>query len=514
MSPQVPERYNVSTLVDDNLEAGRGDNIAIRCEDQAVTYAQLYERMCRAGHALRALGVQREQRVVMALDDTPAWPTVFLAAIRIGAVPVPVSYLDTTTNYTHFISDAGAGLVIAEAASLERVVPALAGLERAPDLCSVNGSSDGIDDFDTLMEGQSGELSPADTHRDDVAFWLFSGGSTGLPKGAVHLQHDIPYTIDGFGRDVLQIEERDVAYSTTKLYHAYGMGNGMSFPYSVGASTVLMPGKPLPARILGCVQRFRPTLFFSVPTLYGSLAGAPEIADTDFTSIRMCCSAAEPLVPEVLRRWQEATGREIIDGIGSTEMLHIYCSNRPGDVHPGTSGRPVAGYELKLVDDDGAPVGDGEVGHLLVRGDSALAYYWHQHEKTKSTLLGDWYRTGDRYLRTDDGVYVYSGRADDMIKIGGLWASPIAIEAALMEHPRVLEVAAVGVEADYTTRVKAYVVCREERAENDDRLIAELQAWCKSRLRRYEFPQFIQLIDELPKTPTGKIQRFKLRDVK
>jgi len=226
MSMEVPERYNVSTLVDDNLEAGHGDNVAIRCEDQQVTYADLYERMCRAGHALRTLGVQREQRVILAMDDSPAWPTVFLAAIRIGAVPVPVSYLDTTQDFTHFVSDSGATLVIAEASSLDRMVPALAPLERPPDLLSVNGSGDGIQDFDAVMTGESPELSPADTHRDDVAFWLFSGGSTGLPKGVVHLQHDIPCTIAGFGRDVLHIEEQDVTLSTTKLYHAYGMGNG------------------------------------------------------------------------------------------------------------------------------------------------------------------------------------------------------------------------------------------------------------------------------------------------
>ncbi len=378
---------------------------------------------------------------------------------------------------------------------------------------SVNGSGDGIDDLETVMAAQSGELSPAATHRDDVAFWLFSGGSTGLPKAAVHLQHDISCTVEGFGKDVLGIAARDVTFSTTKLYHAYGMGNAMSFPYSVGATTVLMPGKPAPARILGYVQRFRPTLFFSVPTLYGSLVGAPEISETDFSSIRMCCSAAEPLAPEVLRRWEAATGLQIIDGIGSTEMLHVYCSNRPGDVNPGTSGRPVPGYELKIVDDDGERAAEGEIGYLLVKGDSALAYYWHQHERTKQTVLGEWFFTGDRYRCSGDGVYVYEGRADDMIKIGGLWASPISIEATLIEHPRVLEAAAIGIQIDYTTRVKAYVVCRGEREPFDDDLALELQEWCKARLRRYEFPHVIQFVDELPKTATGKIQRPKLREL-
>jgi benzoate-CoA ligase len=510
VSLTIPERYNVSTLVDDNLEAGRGDKVAVRSEDTELTYAQLHDRICRAGRALQELGVVAEQRVLMAMDDTPAWPTVFLGAIRIGAVPVPVSYLDSTVNFAHFVRDSGARVVVCEGAALERMVPALAQVERPPDLVSVNGTGEGITSLDALIDAQSGDLPPAPTHRDDVAFWLFSGGSTGLPKGVVHLQHDIPYTIASFGRHILETTEDDITFSTTKLYHAYGMGNGMSFPFAVGATTVLMPGKPMPDRILGYIQRYRPTLFFCVPTLYGTLVGAPEIAQTDFSTIRMCCSAAEPLAPEVLRRWQEATGLEIIDGIGSTEMLHIYCSNRPGDVHPGTSGRPVPGYELKLVDEDGQQVPQGEVGNLLAKGDSSLAYYWHQHERTKQTVLGEWFFTGDRYRETDEGVFVYEGRADDMIKIGGLWASPIAIENALIEHPRVLEAAAVGIDSGFTTRVKAYVVCRGGDAP-DDSLASELQEWCKTRLRRYEFPQFIEFVEDLPKTATGKIQRFKLR---
>jgi benzoate-CoA ligase family protein len=505
----IPERYNVSTLLDDNLEAGRGDNVAIRTQTDELTYAALLDRVCRAGRALRALGVQPEQRVLMALDDTPSWPTAFLGAIRMGAVPVPVSYLDTAANFQHFARDSGARLILVEAAALATMREAVAGLDRAPPLVVVNGSAEGLESLDALLDAHSGELAPADTHRDDIAFWLFSGGSTGLPKGVVHLQHDIPYTTATFGREILRTTEADVCFSSTKLYHAYGMGNGMSFPYAVGATSVLMSGKPDPARIFAHIEGFRPTLFFSVPTLYARLSADTEAAATDFSSIRMCCSAAEPLAPEVLRRWQQASGLEICDGIGSTEMLHIYCSNRPGDVHPGTSGRPVPGYELRLLDEDDQPVAQGEVGNLFVKGDSALAFYWHQHEKTKRSLRGEWYFTGDRYRQTEDGVFVYEGRADDMIKIGGLWASPISIENALIEHPRVLEVAAIGVESDFTTRVKAFVVPRDE--EGSTQLVAELQAWCKQRLRRYEYPEYIEFLDELPKTPTGKIQRYKLR---
>ena len=510
MIVEVPERYNVSTLLDAQLEAGRGDRVAHRTEGGEVTYAQLFDLTCRAARALQALGVHPEERVLMAMDDTPYWTAVFLGAIRAGAVPVPVSFLDTPANFRHYARDSSARIAFAEAHCYGGMVQAVSDLYRPPTVLVVNGTADEAQTLESLLDAHPGDVAPFDSHRDDVAFWLFSGGSTGPPKGVVHLQHDIPYTVATYGGEVLQTTEDDVCLSTTKLYHAYGMGNGMSFPLSVGASSVLMPGKPEPSKILRHIDRFKPTLFFSVPTLYGVLSGAPDAASTDFGSIRMCASAAEPLAPEVLRRWQQVSGLEICDGIGSTEMLHIYCSNRPGDVHPGTSGRPVPGYELRLLDEADRPVAQGEVGNLFVRGDSALAFYWHNHEKTKQAVRGEWFFTGDRYRVTDDDVYVYEGRADDMIKIGGLWASPISIENALVEHPRVLEAAAVGVQADFTTRVKAYVVCRGGAA--DESLAGELQTWCKERLRRYEFPAFIEFVDELPKTPTGKIQRYKLRE--
>ena len=513
MALEVPERYNVSTLLDRNLEAGRGERVAIRCGDEEVTYAGLLGRACRAGRALRALGVQPEQRVLMVLDDTPAWPAVFHGAIRIGAVPVPVSFVDTPQNLRHYVRDSGARVVVAEAAVVDRVRPALDAADPRPRLVVAGGDgSDETEDLAALLAAQEPELPPADTHRDDVAFWLFSGGSTGPPKGVVHLQHDIPYTCETYAREVLRITADDVCFSTTKLYHAYGLGNNMSFPYWVGASTVLMTGRPAPARILDTAERCRPSLFFSVPTLYGGMVSLPDVAERDLGSVRMCISAAEPLAPEVLRRWQRAFGLDIVDGIGSTEMLHIYCSNRPGDVHPGTSGRPVPGYELRLLDEEDRPVARGEVGNLVVKGDSALAYYWHQHERTRQALRGEWFFTGDRYRETEDGVFVYEGRADDMIKIGGLWASPIGIENVLAEHPQVLEAAAIGVESDYTMRVKAYVVRRDEE-DDAGALTEELQAWCKDRLRRYEYPKTIVFLDELPKTPTGKIQRFKLREL-
>src|SRR4051795_12498500 len=485
---------NSGTLVDRRLEAGHGDKVAIRCAGEEFTYAELHGRICAAGTLLSELGIGREDRVLMVLDDTPTFPTLFLGAMRMGAVPAPVSFLDTTENFAHYARDSYAKLIVSEDHLLERL-PAGAMSRTA---------------FEERLHAHEGLTDPADTHPDDMAFWLFSGGSTGFPKGVVHLHHDIPYTCEAFAREILKIAEADVTFSSTKLYHAYGLGNNLTFPYWVGATTVLRPGRPDPQGLLETAQEHRPSLFFSVPTLYGAMVNLPDAGEHDLSSVRMCVSAAEPLAPEVLRRWQRCFGLDIIDGIGSTEMLHIYCSNRPGDVHPGTSGRPVPGYELVLLDEQRRPVEPGDVGNLYVRGDSALAYYWHQHEKTTAALFGDLFFSGDRYRQDEHGCFVYEGRADDMIKVGGLWASPIEIENVLVEHPRVLEAAAVGVDADYTTRVKAFVICRGDAG--DDALAGELQEWCKSRLRRYEYPHFIDFVDELPKTPTGKIQRYKLRE--
>ena len=484
---------NSGTLVDRRLEAGHGDKVAIRCAGEAVTYAQLHGRICAAGNLLAERGIGREDRVLMVLDDTPTFPALFLGAMRMGAVPAPVSFLDTTENFAHYARDSYAKLIVAEDQLLERL-PAGAMSRTA---------------FEESLLEHEGLTDPALVHPDDMAFWLFSGGSTGFPKGVVHLHHDIPYTCETFAKEILQITERDVTFSSTKLYHAYGLGNNLTFPYWVGATTVLRMGKPDPRGLLETAQANRPSLFFSVPTLYGAMVNLPDAADHDLSSVRFCVSAAEPLAPEVYRRWKATFDLDIVDGIGSTELLHIYCSNRPGDVKPGTSGKPVPGYELVLLDELGQPVPRGEVGNLHVRGDSALAYYWHQHDKSKAAIKGDLFFTGDRYRENDEGNYVYEGRADDMIKIGGLWASPIEIENALVEHPRVLEAAAVGVDAAFTNPRNGVMIVPGE--EGDEALVLELQEWCKSRLRRYEFPHFITFVEELPKTPTGKIQRYKLR---
>jgi benzoate-CoA ligase family protein len=495
---------NVSAvLLDRNLEAGRGGRVAIACGDERVTYDGLHQAACRVGEALGALGVRREDRVLLVLDDTPAFPAAFLGAARIGAVPVPVNPLYKAEDFRYFLEDSYARLVVVDDSFADKVAEARAGLaepvqQLAP--AEVLGPAGPA----------PGKLDPATTHDDDMAFWLYSSGSTGRPKAVVHRHADIPVTCATYCDSVLGLSEDDVCYSTSKLFHAYGLGNGLSFPYWAGATSVLSPGKPLPDAVFATIEAHRPTRLFSVPTVYNSLLNSPGAKERDLSSVRTCLSAAEPLPREVFRRWQETFGLAILDGIGSTELLHVYCSNTTDALRSGSSGRPVPGYELEIRDDDGRPVGPGEVGELFVRGDSALGFYWHHRDKTRRALVGEWFATGDRYHRDEDGFFWYEGRADDMIKVGGLWVSPIEVENTLMEHPAVAECAVVGVEVDGFTRIRAHVVCRADAPEEDE-LRPELQEWCKGRLQRYQYPHQVEFVDELPKTVTGKIQRFALR---
>lgn len=519
----LPERYNVSTLLDANLDAGRGAKVAFRTATEDVTYAQLLERVCAAGRALRALGLHPEQRVLLVMDDTAAFPAVFLGAVRAGMVPVPVNPLFKSDDYRYLLADSGARAVVADADLFPKVREALQDHDEPVPVIIAGGAADGTQPFgegavpepphtlhalDDLLAEHAGDLPPARTHRDDPAFWLYSSGSTGRPKGVVHLHHDIPYTCETYAKQVLGIREDDVCFSTTKLFHAYGFGNALTFPLSVGATAAVLHGRPAPDRVFDAVARHRPTLLFSVPTLYNAMLAAPDAEQQDLSSVRLCVSAAESLPADLWRRWHDTYGLTILDGIGSTEMLHIFCSNTVDGVRPGSSGRPVPGYDLQLLDDDLGRTPPGETGNLYVRGDSALAYYWRQHDKTKQTVRGDWIATGDRYRQDPDGYYWHQGRADDMLKVGGLWVSPVEMEQALAEHPAVFECAVVQVTVDDLTRIKAVVVTRDP---DPQRLTPELQEWCKQRLQRYEYPHVVEYLPELPKTTTGKVQRFKLR---
>ena len=498
---ELPERYNVGAdLLERNLEAGRAGKRAIASASGDVTYGELFNLANGAAHALSDLGVRREERVLIVAYDSPGWVAAFLGAIRLGAIPVPVNpLLQHTEDYDHYIEDSLARAVFVDFSTEEKVARAVA---RASHAARILRS-------DKIAAGP--ELAAAPTRRDDMAFWLYSSGSTGKPKAVVHLQHDIPYTCVTYAQQVLGITERDTTFSTTGLFHAYGFGNNLTFPYWVGASTVLHAGRNTPATVLDTIEKHRPTLFFSAPTLFNAILNFDGARGRDLSSIRHCVAAAESLPAEVWRRWKEAYGLTILDGIGSTEMLHIYCSNRLDEVRPGSSGKPVPGYELKVLDPDGGPVEAGEAGDLYVRGDSALALYWAQHEKTKRSIQGEWFLSGDRYRVDADGFFWYEGRSDDMIKVSGLWVSPIEIEAALMEHPSVAESAVVGVSLEGFTKIKAFVITKGD-ATIGDALVAALQEHCKSRLQRYQYPHVIEFVGELPKTVTGKIQRYKLRE--
>src|SRR6195256_1880128 len=498
---ELPERYNVGAdLLERNLNAGRANKIAIASAAGDLTYQELFQLACGAAHELRDLGVRREERVLIAGYDGPGWVAAFLGAIRLGAIPVPVNpLLQRSEDYDHYIEDSLARVVVVDANTEDKLKPAVDRAAVAPRILRA----------DQIAPGP--EVTAAPTRKDDMAFWLYSSGSTGKPKAVVHLQHDIPYTCVTYGEQVLGITERDITFSTTGLFHAYGFGNNLTLPYWVGASTVLHSGRSTPATALDTIEKRRPTLFFSAPTLYNAILNFEGAKNRDLSSIRHCVAAAEALPAEVWRRWKDAFGLTILDGVGSPEMLHIYCSNRLDDVRPGSSGKPVPGYELKILDDSGNAVPAGEAGDLYVKGDSALALYWAQHEKSKRSVLGEWFFTGDRYRVDEDGYYWYEGRSDDMIKVSGLWVSPIEIESVLLEHPAVGESAVVGIEVEGFTKIKAFVITRGDTVAGDP-LVAELQEHCKTRLQRFQYPHLIDFVIELPKTATGKIQRYKLRE--
>ncbi|MGO9759823.1 MAG: benzoate-CoA ligase family protein, partial [Solirubrobacteraceae bacterium] len=504
----VADRCNASLIVDRTVEAGFGSKAAYVTVAESLPYEELRRQVNRMGHLLRDLGVRREQRVLLVLDNTTTFPIAFLGALRIGAVPVPVSVLEASDNFQHFIEDSLAEIVVCDQHVLPRLQTALSGCDVR---FLVRGGGDGAVELDGALAAQEHELTAVATHPDDMAFWLYSSGSTGRPKGVVHLHKSIEVTCETFARQVLGIREDDRIFSTTKLYHAYGLGNSLSFPLYFGATAILLDGAPTPERLLGTLRELQPTVYFSVPALYANLVGDSD-ADDGFDSVRLCVSAAEPLPVRIFEQWRERFGLEIVDGIGSTEMLQAFCSNTPGAIVPGTTGRPVPGYELRLIDEAGTELEGAAVGALEVRGDSRAAFYWHQQELTKRCMRGEWFSTGDRFERRADGTYAYVGRTDDMLKIGGLWVSPVDMEQVLLEHPAVDAVGVAGVTIDSYSRVAAFIKCSEQ-VKPDEQLMESLRAWCRERMRDHEYPHVIRFVDELPQTLTGKPQRFKLREM-
>jgi benzoate-CoA ligase len=512
-----PRRYNAAAdLLDRHVAEGRGDRVAYRDDRSVMSYARLKERACRAGNALAALGVAPEQRVLLLMLDTVDFPSVFLGAMRLGAVPVPINTLLTDKDYAFLLADSRARAVVVSDALSPKLEPALATLAAPPEVIvassPLGGDRGAYPALDALLERASPSLEPAATTPDDVAFWLYSSGSTGAPKGAVHLHSHLMQTAVLYAQGVLGIREDDVVYSAAKLFFAYGLGNALTFPLSVGASAVLSAGRPTPDVVGSVMREKRPTIFGGVPTLFASLLANKAFVEGGISpELRVSISAGEALPKHVGEAWHERFGTDILDGIGSTEMLHIFLSNRHGDVRYGTSGKPVPGYELELRGDDGEVAGEGEEGSLWVRGPSAAAGYWNNRKKSLATFHGPWTRTGDRYVKDADGYYTYSGRADDMLKVGGIWVSPFEVESALSAHDGVLECAVVGhADDDQLVKPKAFVVLQDP-AQASQELELELKAFVKGRLAHYKYPRWIEFIGELPKTATGKIQRYKLR---
>lgn len=513
----IPRDYNAAVdFVDRHLGEGRAGKVAFRDDRSALTYGELAEQVSRAGNALRSLGVRMEERVLLLLLDTVRFPVVFFGAIKIGAVPVPVSTMLSAADYDEILRDSRARVLVVSAALHERIAPVLQDqpfLERVVIDDGPGGAGGGAGagalSLDALLAAADRRLAAAPTTADDPCFWLYTSGSTGKLKAAVHAQTDMVYTAEYYGVGVLGVREDDVVFSAAKLFFAYGLGNAMSFPLRVGATAVLMPERPTPAAVIRCLAEREPSIFYGVPTLYASLLAEPELPTGG--ALRACVSAGEALPADIGERWKARTGVDILDGIGSTEMLHIFISNRPGEVRYGSTGRLVPGYEARLVDHAGHPVPPGEIGDLWVSGPSSATHYWSRRELSQRTFEGRWTRTGDHYLVTEDGYFIYQGRSDDMLKVGGLYVSPFEVEAALVAHPAVLEAAVVGDHDEHDlVKPRAFVVLRGSAQGSGD-LAEELKAHVKSRLAPFKYPRWIEFVDELPKTATGKIQRFKLR---
>jgi benzoate-CoA ligase len=509
---QFPERFNMAEyFLDHNLAAGRENKVCLRFGDERWTYAEVVKQANRSGHLLRELGVGVEDRVLFALPDCPQFVNCWFGAAKIGAVIAMVNPLLPIDEYAYYLEYTRARVFIVHASMVEDLRPVLDHASYLKNVLVVGSEGYDYPHYETLARQMPDELVTADTHRDDPAIWLFTSGSTGKPKAAVHLQHDLPYNTEHYAKQVLRMDENDVTVSVPKLFFGYATGTNLLFPFAVGAETTLFSERSTPEKIYEMIELHRPTMLTNVPTMINAMLNLPQTEKADLSSLRVCISAGEALPPELYRRWKDAFGVEILDGVGSAEMFHIYISNRFGDVKPGCLGKLVPGYEAQIVGPDGQEMPDGQMGTLRIKGDSAALCYWQDHEKSKATFAGDWCTTGDQFTRDAHGYFWYGGRTDEMLKVSGVFVSPTEVENCLLEHKAVLECAVIGFQdEDGLIKTKAFIVLNETFTQGDE-LARGLQEFVKSRLALHKYPRRIEFVDSLPKNDRGKIERKKLK---
>jgi len=512
VSPPPTEFNFAQHLIATN--ANRPDKVALIDDIGRVTYGQLADQVRRFASGLKALGLKREERVLLLMQDSSDWVVAFLGALYAGVVPVAVNTLLTAEDYAYMLANSRAQAALVSGALLPTLEAALGQCRHEAHSVVVSrpqaALAQGQTDMAALIAAHT-PGAPAPTLADEPAFWLYSSGSTGKPKGTVHSQGNLYWTAELYGKPVLGLRESDTVFSAAKLFFAYGLGNALTFPLSVGATVVLMAERPTPQATFKRMVDHQPTVFYGAPTGYGGMLASPDLPAKSQVALRLCSSAGEALPRDIGERWTAQFGCEIIDGIGSTEMLHVFLSNRPGDVRYGTTGKPVEGYEVELRNEDGSVItGHDQIGDLYIKGPSAALMYWNNREKSRDTFRGEWTKSGDKYIRDIDGYYTYAGRNDDMLKVSGIYVSPFEVEATLVQHPAILEAAVIGKEdSDGLTKTKAFIVLKAGQSLSE----AEVKAFVKERLAPYKYPRFIEFVAELPKTATGKIQRFRLRDL-